>query len=144
MCCENRRDDEGVKIARLLLDHGAKLEHKNDDGSTALHLTCRFGSAAMVQLLLDHGANVERKDKEGRTALHWACRLGSAVIVQLLLDRKANVNAVHNKGCAPLIWACLNRFEGEAVIPILIAAGADLSSMDNQGLTSLPYSYHTN
>ena len=27
VCCANRMDDEGVKIARLLLDHGANVEH---------------------------------------------------------------------------------------------------------------------
>lgn len=94
----------------------------------------------IARLLLDHGAKMETKDKYNNTTLPVASWLGSAAMVQL--DRKANVNNVNNKG--PLLMhACRNRFEGEAMIPILIANGADPSLNDNDDDTVLHYAYKT-
>ncbi|MCY4109411.1 MAG: ankyrin repeat domain-containing protein, partial [Chloroflexi bacterium] len=59
-----------------LLDRGADIEAKVDNGLTALHLAVREGEdPAVVRLLLDYGADIEaREDDFGWTPLHMATR----------------------------------------------------------------------
>jgi hypothetical protein len=73
-----------LKSAKLLLDHGASLERttfkKGDsmgepelgnDARTALMYAAARGSLEMMRLLLDHGADKHAADTKGRRALHY-------------------------------------------------------------------------
>jgi ankyrin repeat protein len=48
--------------ARLLLDHGAGIEAKNESGLTPLHSAAWKGHEITVRLLLNYGANIKAKD----------------------------------------------------------------------------------
>lgn len=50
---------------RLLLDYGANLEEKNDEGYTSLMEASREGHYDVVELLLNHGADVNAKHENG-------------------------------------------------------------------------------
>lgn len=58
--------DKG-KIAAKLIDAGADLSIKNNDGATALHVAAFFGRVEMVQLLLDANADKTQKNNFGAT-----------------------------------------------------------------------------
>ena len=45
--------------AQVLIDQGAKLDARGDDGSTALHAAALFGRTAVAKVLLDRGANAK-------------------------------------------------------------------------------------
>jgi uncharacterized protein len=60
---------EKKEIAKLLIDAGADLNFKNNDGSTALHVAAFFCKPGMVQLLLENKADKAIKNKYGSTAL---------------------------------------------------------------------------
>jgi ankyrin repeat protein len=49
-------------IVRLLLENGAELESKSNDGHTPLSLAAEQGQEAVVQILLEKGAKLESKD----------------------------------------------------------------------------------
>jgi ankyrin repeat protein len=49
-------------IIKLLLEAGAKVEAKDDNGRTPLLLAAENGHEAVVKLLLEAKANVESKD----------------------------------------------------------------------------------
>ncbi|KAL7956687.1 ankyrin repeat-containing domain protein [Trichoderma compactum] len=78
-------------MVKLLLDQGANIEAKDDDGDTPLISAIRIGNgnAGVVKLLLDRGADVEVEDEYGNTPLQFAKRQGYEDVVKLLLDRGA-------------------------------------------------------
>lgn len=106
-------------IVQLLLERGADVNAKNDNGTTPLLLATPIQSWAkfraqkygedlaaaadlffvIVQLLLEHGADVNAYDNDGTTPLHVVDFVG---IAQLLLERGADVNAEDNDGETPL------------------------------------------
>ena len=53
----------------LLLEKGADLECKSDNGRTPLCWAAWDGHEAVVKLLLEKGADLERKSDNGRTPL---------------------------------------------------------------------------
>ena len=79
------------KIAEMLIENGANVKLKNQDGTTALHFATHGNYHKMVNLLLDHGACAHEKDSRGNTPLHY--------ISMTLKDEKKNSlpNQVHNR-----------------------------------------------
>jgi ankyrin repeat protein len=71
-------------VVQLLLEKGADVDAKDNDGGTALHKTAGSGHEAVVRLLLEKGADVDAKSNDGWTALHWAAESGHEAVVQLL------------------------------------------------------------
>lgn len=57
---------------RALLQHGADVNVRNSNGSTALIEAAGYGYAEIVAMLLEAGANPEIRDKNGYTALNAA------------------------------------------------------------------------
>lgn len=131
-------------IAELVANK-AVVNQPDQEGYTPLLICCinRFDDegVAVAMMLLDRGANIEHKNTHGSTPLTFACGDGSASMVESLLARKANVNAANADGTTPLMYACGNRMAGEAVIPMLIKAGANPTQKDNDGHTALNYAY---
>ncbi|XP_078661472.1 2-5A-dependent ribonuclease-like [Branchiostoma floridae x Branchiostoma belcheri] len=50
-------------IVKLLIQHGADVEARDEFGRTALHLASEYGHTGIVELLIQHGADVTAKDK---------------------------------------------------------------------------------
>ena len=55
-------------LAKILIDAGADLDFRNNDGSTPLISAAFFGRPEIVQLLLDAGADKSIRNKYGATA----------------------------------------------------------------------------
>jgi ankyrin repeat protein len=90
---------------RNLLDKGANVNARSEQGWTALMKACASGDVDVVKLLLDKGADVNAKDYEG-TALIKASSFGRLDVVRLLLKRGADVNATDREGRTALTEAC--------------------------------------
>jgi ankyrin repeat protein len=116
-----------------LLRHGADVNARTEDGTTALMHAMAVGDIKLVRLLLDHKADVNAKNKAGATALMWA--VGDGERVRALLDRGADINARPDSGRTPLMIAAGS--PGAAgVVKLLIEKGAD-ARYDHQGFTVL-------
>lgn len=63
------------KAVHLLLDKGAGIECKNNDGETALHVMARRRRLGCVIALLSSGANVNATSNDGSTPLHIAAKV---------------------------------------------------------------------
>ncbi len=57
---------------KLLLDHGAHVNAKDENGFTALTHAAEIGSADIAKVLIDHGADVNEIDNEDITVLMHA------------------------------------------------------------------------
>ena len=58
-----------TESAEALIEHGASLTLKNNDGATALHIAAFFCHKETVLLLLEQGANPNATNNSGQTPL---------------------------------------------------------------------------
>jgi ankyrin repeat protein len=63
---------EGLALATMLVDRGAKFDEVDDRGKSALIIATELGHIEIVQELLRRGANRSIKDKEGKSAADFA------------------------------------------------------------------------
>ncbi len=61
---------DGVRVARLLLERGVDVDVQRRDHWTPLHVASYFGKAGITELLLEHSANASAKTDNGETPLH--------------------------------------------------------------------------
>ncbi|XP_032669254.1 85/88 kDa calcium-independent phospholipase A2 isoform X2 [Odontomachus brunneus] len=93
----------------------------NFDGRTALHVMVMRKRLECVVALLSHMASVNIVDNEGNTPLHLAVDL---IIVQALIGFGADLNARNWKSETPLHKANIDNTEGNKIIYLLHAVGA--------------------
>ena len=112
-------------VLRLLLEAGADLDRRGDDGFTALGAAAWHGQRSTVRLLLRAGADVQRLGSSGHTALHLAALAAQVAVVQDLLAAGAPIDLLNGRRETALDVA------GEAgvqpVMDLLIRGGADLT-----------------
>jgi ankyrin len=112
-CGEYKSQEDGVRVAQLLLDRGADINTRRKDDWTPLHLASYLGNAEIVQLLIDHGAEVDVMDDFGKTPLHdvsngkYESQEDGVRVARLLLDHGAGVNAKSKSGDTPLELASI-------------------------------------
>ena len=72
------------QAARLLLEHGANVNTRQEGGFTALHSAAQSGDVEMLRLLVDHGADVQIRAENQQNAMDLALTKGHSAIVELL------------------------------------------------------------
>jgi ankyrin repeat protein len=75
-----------VKIAELLLKHGADPNIREQDGYTPLHAAAQNGNLDMINTLLYGGADLVAKSDDGRIPLDLALEAGQARAARLLQE----------------------------------------------------------
>ena len=77
----------------MLIDNGAEVNVKRDDGFTPLHTAVIINAAEVAKLLIANGADVNAKDKDGYTplSLHalYVAEANAAEIRKLLIANGA-------------------------------------------------------
>lgn len=90
-------EDDVVATLRRLVEAGANVDARDENGSTALHPAASLGWTRVIQLLADRGADLTVANKNGKTPLDLATpradgrggSLGSAAATALLRQRLA-------------------------------------------------------
>ena len=126
-----------LKIARLLLNHGADLSVTDYEGWTPIHAAARSGYREIVEQLLEHGANIEVRNKKRQTPLHEACKNGKLDVSRFLIDHGSVINCRDDEGFTPLHLA--SRFGHVAVVWLLIDRGADVNAQEDDCWTALHF-----
>ncbi|MCH7792913.1 MAG: ankyrin repeat domain-containing protein [Planctomycetes bacterium] len=145
---DSKRDYLGT--ARILLERGAKVEAKAEQGKTALHLAASYGDLQLVKFLIAAGASVHARTASRATPLHLAAsglslwgndlqptrsptRYGD--IAKYLLEQGADVNASDDIESTPLYLAAV--FCDQSVAAVLLDNGADITATCHHGETPL-------
>ncbi len=85
----------------LLLEKGARLDVRADEGFTALHLAAGRGTRVQLELVLAKSP-LDAATSDGRTPLYEACYWGAFDNANLLLDRGASPTSKSHDGMTPL------------------------------------------
>jgi ankyrin repeat protein len=140
-------ENNSVAIIKLLLTHGANpnILSAGLAGETPLaevllsHTLNKFQKYKLLKILLDSGADVNRASAFGDTALYYAAYTGNITCVKLLLERGANPNArgFCEKPMLGLVIESAYPLADCEIIKLLLEHGADVNSIDLQGITPL-------
>lgn len=89
-------------ITNTLLDAGAGLSSRDNEGHTPLHIAALSGSLLVARTLLDRGADVTDANAYGWTPLHAAAVNGHMEMAMLLLEYGAQPNTPASDGRTPV------------------------------------------
>jgi ankyrin repeat protein len=115
----------------LLVEKGARLEDKTNEGNTALISAIFFKNKEAVELLLEAGANANDRNSIKNTTPLVVAVQHFAESIPLLVEKGAGLED-KNKA---LRYAINN--ENDEAIQLLLASGADINAQNMQGFTPL-------
>ena len=92
-----------MRVVRMLVRHGARLDIRNEAGATPLMVAAYKGHLRAVQWIVEEGGEVNARTPDGQTPLMIAIRNGDSGVVEYLLMHGADVNAKDNQGMTALM-----------------------------------------
>ena len=122
-------------VCRVLIDAGADVHTKDDNGRSPLHSACNSGALDVVKILVRAGAGVRATDNEGHTCLTLAVCSGHTDTVRYLVglpDVDVNDGGGYDDALHYAVMSC-----NADVVQMLIDAGADIDMLDNDGRSPL-------
>lgn len=126
------------ECAILLIKRGADVHARSEEGWTSLAAAALAGRDSVVESLLRAGADPDSSETCGDTALIDAVIAPSPACVRLLLDAGASLDARGQSGMTALAWASeLSGPESLESSRLLVAAGADIHALDDDGRAPL-------
>jgi len=133
-----------VDVATALVGAGADVNHQDRSRQSAyLIATSEIGDdPRLLDVMLAHGADVAALDSFDGTGLIRAAHRGYPLVVDRLLAAGIDVDHVNNLGWTALLEAVILGDGGpdhQKVVSALVAAGADRTVEDRNGLTALEH-----
>ena len=109
-------------MAKLLLDHGADIQTRDDKGRNAIFETLKAPNTDGLSLLIDRGIRMDCSDGKGNTVLHQAAMDGPVGHARLLIHQDPiSKNTFNNESLTPLHLAV--RAQQCEIVDILIKVG---------------------
>ena len=125
-------------VIKLLINNGANIERKNDEGLNVLHMAVQGNrTASLIYFVEKYNLDYMLTDNIGSTPLHWASYVGSEECVLYLITLNPDLNKQDNEGLTPLHLAVSS--DRTKIIKKLLYAGADRNIKDKQNRT--PYDH---
>lgn len=123
-------EGRSFECVRLLIEHGADVNHENKRGRLPLHYSCRIGDEGeMCWLLLQSGADVNAGDHGASRAIHEAIVHKKLPQLKMLLKHGAETDCLTKDGNSPLKMAVeRNNID---MVRVLLDAGANPHLQDD-------------
>ena len=99
-----------VEVAKSILERGAQINLKTNDGTSALHIASQNGHVDVAKLLLEKGAKVDLLNNDQCSSLMIACEHGQTAVTQVLLDHNADTYLRNKKNQTALEIAKENNY----------------------------------
>ncbi|AGJ99742.1 MULTISPECIES: ankyrin repeat domain-containing protein [unclassified Wolbachia] len=131
-----------INVTKLLLEGGAGVDIKDQNGNTSLHLSASNGYIDIVELLVKEGSDPNVVNKDGNTSLHLAAANGHIDIIELLVKEGSDLNVVNKDGNTSLHLAAANGHID--IIELLVKKGSDLNVVNKDGNTPLHSAFYNN
>jgi ankyrin repeat protein len=139
-----------LDVVRLLLDNSAKIDRRDLQRRTPLHIASAEGRDKVAEYLLSRQETlIHMTDLNSQTALHsatsnsqWSDRFD---VVQVLVNKGAKVDLLDSEGCTALILSCRSlRYRrateaDESTVRRLADMTKNINHMDNEGYTALDW-----
>lgn len=136
-------------LERILLER-PDLEVRNERGLPALVIACKEGNTVAIDKLLLAGANPNRTSESGTSPLEalcnfaWRARSECLSSIRQLLEAGALPNnpenvMLDNDHKVALMWTVYSGGNSEAVVRLLLEAGANPHASDHTNITALEY-----
>lgn len=125
---------ESYPIMKKLIDLGADVSARNEDGAAAIHFAAGDGNLERVKLLHQSGSGILETSKSG-SPLHWAASKGHVEVIEYLISHGADVNQVGENGVPPVFIAAVAG--SDLSVSLLVNAGADVGLIVSGNLTLL-------
>ncbi|KAF5281785.1 hypothetical protein FQR65_LT14532 [Abscondita terminalis] len=114
-----------VQIVKDLLERGADINKKNQDGVPVLMHAITNNRTKVAVFLIRQGADVNAVDDLGSSVLHRAALLNERHVIRELVSRGAEIDKHDSDGNTPLLIALKNSHV--AAVKILLSLGADVT-----------------
>lgn len=98
-------------IAEALIQNGAGVKKRCQNGNTSLTLASGYGQKGVVLVLLARGADVNVADEQGMASLAWAAKNGHYEVVKALLAKGAYIDRVDIYNQSALFYATAARHD---------------------------------
>lgn len=123
-------------MKKVILHFLALLCVVTGNSQTLLDALSKNDTVAAISMIKS-GTNIDEQDKNGSTLLMTACRWGNEERVSFLLRHGAKADGPRSpKGRTNLLVACAY-YSGKSVCNMLIAYGADVNAIAQDGTTAL-------
>ena len=128
---------------QALINYGAHIDAKRQDGMNALLIACRTGQSESVMFLLEAGADANIIKPDGNTSLHSAVYGNcSKDTLQKVIQHGVSVNSVNRRCQTALLYAC-EKAQADSV-KLLLENGADPNISDVEGYSGLHLAVYGN
>ncbi|WP_020005543.1 ankyrin repeat domain-containing protein [Brachyspira innocens] len=123
-------------IAKALIDNGALVNLRANDGFNALMEAVRTDNIEMAKLLINNNSDINIKNKDGKNMIIIACENGNEEMFNLLVENNADINEKSSWGASALIYA--SEKGNINIMQYLIDNGIDVNGKaDDNGDTPL-------
>lgn len=138
--CVKFENTKAPNIIRLLVERGADISGRNNQGQTALLLACSKGSLHSVTALVKQAADITAVDLDGLNAIHYAAKSGNTKLVKFMAQSwpATVVVARDNRGRNALHHLAREMWHvDEEGIDSLVSAGVSAKDLDDEGFSPL-------